>query len=331
MQIIYPPAPEALEPARQAGPGNAVAGTAGNDGETAFFCATIGFFDGVHQGHRFLLQQVGEAARLHGLKTMAVTFADHPRRTLQTDYRPRLLTTTETKLSLLADCGLDACAVLQFTPEMAALSAREFMQRYLFDCLRVRCLVIGYDHRFGAGRNEGFADYCAYGREMGMEVTAARPLCNEEYTVSSSVVRRFLENGCVEKARECLGRYYHLRGTVVSGHHMGHGLGFPTANLCPEHPDLLVPACGVYAVYAETGCGRYPAMLNIGHRPTLNNGNDRSIEAHLFGFDGNLYGQTLTLQFVGRLRNEQKFDSLDQLKAQLQKDESQALQILSPC
>ena len=317
MRIIYDPASTPVSPLKDDG--------------TGLYCATIGFFDGVHQGHRFLLEQVKSAAKRLQLQPMAVTFKDHPRQTLQTDYRPLLLTTPEHKVELLADCGLAACAVLQFSKEMAALSAKEFMQQYLYDYLGVRALVIGYDHRFGHNRDEGFEDYQVYGKEMGMEVILAQPLRNDKYTVSSSVVRRLLEAGEVQKAAECLGRPYHLTGTVVEGHHVGRDLGYPTANLQPEHPYLLVPSRGVYAIFAEVDGKCYPAMLNIGRRPTLNNGSDCSIESHLFGFNGNLYGKTITLYFQEHLRNEQKFGSLDELKQQLQHDAEQTLKVLTSC
>ena len=299
--------------------------------ETGLYCATIGFFDGVHQGHRFLLEQVKATANRLQLQPMVVTFKNHPRQTLQTDYRPLLLTTPEHKVELLSECGMAACAVLQFTAEMAALSAKDFMQHYLYEHLGVRALVIGYDHRFGHNRNEGFEDYQKYGRDMGMEVILAQPLRNADYTVSSSVVRRLLEAGEVQKAATCLGRPYHLTGTVVEGRHVGRDLGFPTANLQPEHPYLLVPARGVYAIFAEVDGNRYPAMLNIGRRPTLNNGSDCSIESHLFGFNGNLYGKTITLYFQQHLRDEQKFNSLEELKAQLQKDAKHTLKVLTTC
>lgn len=298
---------------------------------TMAYCATIGFFDGVHQGHRFLLQQVAQAARDRGLSTMAITFGEHPRQTLQSDYQPLLLTTPNEKLNLLSSCGLDACTVLHFTKEMAEVSAYDFMKEYLYNRFRVRCLVIGYDHHFGRRSNEGFEDYKAYGQEIGIEVLLATPLQNEEFTVSSSVIRRFLTAGNVEKAQQCLERPYHLHGTVSTGHQMGRKLGFPTANLILEHPYLLVPAHGVYAIYAETEGKRYPAMLNIGCRPTVNNGKNNTIEAHLFGFDGNLYGKELTLYFMHRLREEKKFESLEQLQAQLNIDAEQTLQLLSPC
>ena len=302
-----------------------------NGDETGLYCATIGFFDGVHQGHRFLLSQVKAAAKQHGLQTLVVTFAQHPRETLQTDYKPLLLTTPDEKVRLLQESQVDACAVLHFTKEMAALSAYEFMKHYLYEYLGVRKLVIGYDHRFGHNRNEGFPEYQTYGKEIGIEVVQAEPLKNDDFTVSSSVIRRFLEAGDVEMAQQCLDRPYHLSGTVVEGHHMGRDLGFPTANLQPEHPYLLVPARGVYAIYVEVDGQRYPAMLNIGRRPTLDNGNDCSIESHLFGFNGNLYGKSLTLYFQHRLRDEKKFNSLDELKAQLRKDAEQTLKILESC
>ena len=317
MKIIYDPVLTPVSPRKS--------------DETGLYCATIGFFDGVHQGHCFLLEQVKTAASRLGLQPMVVTFKNHPRQTLQTDYRPLLLTTPEHKVELIAKTGMAACAVLQFSKEMAALSAKEFMQQYLYNYLGVRALVIGYDHRFGHNRNEGFEDYQVYGKEMGMEVILAQPLRNAEYTVSSSVVRRLLEAGEVQKAAECLGRPYHLTGTVVEGRHVGRDLGFPTANLQPEHPYLLVPSRGVYAIYAEVDGKRYPAMLNIGRRPTLNNGSDSSIESHLFGFNGNLYGKTITLYFQKHLRDEHKFNSLDELKEQLRKDAEQTLNVLKSC
>ena len=303
----------------------------GNTDETGLYCATIGFFDGVHRGHRFLLNQVKTAAKNRSLQTLVVTFAQHPRETLQTDYRPLLLTTPEEKVHLLESNKVDACAVLHFSKEMAALSAYEFMKYYLYDYLGVRCLVIGYDHRFGHNRNEGFPEYRTYGKEIGIEVIQAEPLKNDDFTVSSSVVRRFLEAGKVEMAAKCLNRPYHLSGTVIEGRQMGRDLGFPTANLQPEHPYLLIPARGVYAIYAEVDGKRYPAMLNIGRRPTLNNGSDCSIESHLFGFNGNLYGKTITLYFQEHLRDEHKFNSLDELKEQLRKDAEQTLNVLKSC
>ncbi len=290
--------------------------------------ATIGFFDGVHLGHRYLLQQVAQEATQRGFDAMAVTFAHHPRQTLDTDFRPKLLSTPEEKLQLLASCDVDACAVLDFTKELAAMTAEEFMRRILKEQLGVRCLVIGYDHRFGSNRAEGFEDYVRHGARLGIEVVQAQPLRGDDFTVSSSAVRRLLSAGDVEAAKRCLGRSYEIAGTVVEGHRVGRELGFPTANLRPLCAEKIIPAFGVYAVYVETESRTYAAMLNIGRRPTLENGDDASIEAHLFGFEGDLYGKSLTLRFEHRLRDEQKFETLSDLRRQLALDAQATLTLL---
>ena len=291
----------------------------------AGYCATIGFFDGVHLGHQFLLRQVEAEAAERCLRSMAVTFEEHPRAALDSQYQPRLLGTTDDKLTWLAATGINACALLRFDRAMAQLSAANFMREYLQQQLGVRCLVIGYDHHFGHNRQEGFEDYVRYGRALGMDVVAALPLETCDFTVSSSAIRRFLDAGHVERAAEGLGRPFSLRGTVTAGRRVGRRIGFPTANLRPADPHLLVPRIGVYAVWAEITEGRFPAMLNIGRRPTLNNGSDISIEAHLIGFNGNLYNQPLTLHFVRRLRDEMTFPSLESLTQQLEQDAHEAL------
>lgn len=295
------------------------------------FCAATGFFDGVHRGHRFLLRQVDREAARRGLGRMAVTFGNAPRSVLQPGFRPALLTSPEEKAALLLDGAVDVCALLRFTPELAALPARDFMEKYLRDRLRVRCLVVGYDHRFGSDRAAGFEDYVAYGRGCGIEVVRAGAFENAGSTVSSSSIRQALSAGDVVAARGALGRPYALFGTVVEGRRMGRVLGFPTANLRPSCPDKLIPASGVYAVRAEAGGRFFGGMLNIGSRPTLNNGSDRTIETHLFDFSGNLYGESLTLYFEHRLRDERPFATLDGLSRQLARDAEQARKLLSLC
>lgn len=292
------------------------------------YCATIGFFDGVHRGHCFLLNELKQAAAARGMQSMVITFGQHPRCALQTDYRPLMLTTTEHKLQLIENCGIDVCVVLYFDEAFSRLTARQFMQQYLFEALQVRCLLIGHDHRFGCNRSDGFEQYRLYGDEMGIEVLQAPALSESGITCSSSAVRRLLEAGEVRQAAQLLDRPYSLCGMVVEGRRVGRQLGFPTANLRPVSADLLIPANGVYAVRAEVDGQCYGAMLNIGRRPTLNNGNDCTIEAHLFHFSGNLYGKSLCLHFVERLRDEQRFDSIDALRAQLCVDARMAQQLL---
>ncbi len=290
--------------------------------------ATIGFFDGVHLGHRYLIDQVKRIAAHRKKSSLVITFLQHPRQVLSAAYRPALLSTAEEKLGLLKSAGLDGCVFLDFTPEMAALTARDFMSDYLISRFKVGELVVGHDHHFGCDRTLGFADYQETGRELGIEVVASDAFKTAEFTVSSSTVRRLLEGGSVERAGQCLGYAYELDGIVVEGRHVGRDLGFPTANLRPSCADKLVPGRGVYAVEAVVDGCTYGAMLNIGWRPTLNNGADSSIESHIFNFSGDLYGKPLKLRFCRRIRDERRFGTIGELKAQLREDAVAARQFL---
>jgi len=281
---------------------------------------TIGFFDGVHRGHRYLLEQVKDEARRRGLRSLAVTFRAHPRKILKSDWQPQLLTTPEEKRCFIEESGIDACVFLDFTKELSRLKASQFMQSYLRDRMDTRCLVMGYDHRFGADGLTDPADYRRLGAALGIEVLQAREAPLGLPTVSSSEVRRCLLAGNVEGAAERLGRPYQLGGTVVEGHRRGHELGYPTANLRPD-AEKLVPAEGVYATRATIEGRTFPAMTNIGRRPTMNNGAEISIETHLLGFEGNAYGKRLLLHFVKRLRDEKKHDSIEDLRLALRRDE----------
>lgn len=301
--------------------------------------ATIGFFDGVHRGHRFLIEQVRRAAAERGLASSVITFPVHPRRVMQSDFRPELLTTCEEKVALLADTGVDYCIMLPFTPEVARLSAWQFMS-VLKEKYRIQALVVGHDHRFGHNRSEGFDDYVRYGKELGMEVLLARAYYinsekeitvdnKAEITVSSSVIRRLLREGDVSKAAEYLGYEYFLEGSVVGGYRVGRKIGFPTANLRVDDPDKLIPSDGVYAVRVRLDGREYGGMLSIGYRPTLNNGSNRSIEVHIFHFKEDIYGQPMRISFVRRTRSELKFDTTDELIARLHQDEAEIKAILS--
>ena len=283
--------------------------------------ATIGFFDGVHRGHQYVVGCLKEQARRLGLPATVITFERHPRQVLQSDWQPQLLTTLDEKAALLAQLGVDQLVVLQFDRDMAALSARAFMERVLQRQLNVRLLLTGYDNRFGHNRAETFDDYVGYGRDLGMSVVAAQPFSPDGLHVSSSVVRRCLSQGDVATAARCLGRPYSLAGRVVTGLHVGTGIGFPTANLCPTDAAKLIPASGVYAVNVRLGSegAIRRGMTNIGTRPTFH-GDHLTVETHIFGFEDNIYGQPIELLFVERLRQEQRFDSREQLVAQLRQD-----------
>lgn len=293
--------------------------------------ATIGFFDGVHRGHCSLLSQVVRQAAQRNRQTTVVTFDIHPRQLVNPDFQPLLLTTLDEKLQLLSRQGIDRVALLHFDEQMASLSARDFMSVVLSRQLNVDTLVLGYDSRFGHGRTAGFADYEAYGRSMGIDVLRATPLLSDDGTpVSSSLVRNLLLSGNIAQANDALGRRYSLTGNVVEGFHEGRRLGFPTANLALADRQRLVPGWGVYAVWAElTGYSEpMPAMMNIGTRPTYN-GSNQTLEVHIIGYEGDLYGQDVTVKFAERIRSEQPFDSPSALASQLQLDRKACIRILN--
>ena len=305
---------------------------------------SIGFFDGVHRGHQWLIQQVKDEARRRDAHSLLITFDRHPRSVFAPESAPQLLTSSEEKMALLRATGVDDIYILPFDRAMASLTAREFMQQVLKERLGVTALVIGYDHHFGCPMGEGFTDYQAYGRQLGIDVILASELPGEH--ISSSAIRHALEAGDVRTASQLLGRPYSWTGRVVHGHSVGRQLGFPTANLEATEPNQLRPANGAYAVKVtlspalprleETlpsltggvGGGSLPAMLNIGHRPTLDNGSDISIEAHLFDFSGDLYGKELTVSFIDRLRPERRFTDEAELTRQLAQDQAAAIKKL---
>lgn len=282
--------------------------------------ATIGFFDGVHKGHQFLIETVKRTASDKGLKSAVITFPVHPRFVMNSEYKPVMLSTYAEKISLLENTGIDYLFVVDFTPEVSALTAREFMDRILKQKFNVSALVIGYDHRFGHNREEGFEDYCKYGKELGIEVVKAGEFIAGRYEISSSSIRRYLLSGEIRKATFSLGREYSITGQVVGGYQVGRKLGFPTANVRPS-TEKLIPANGVYAVRVNVRGKEYKGMLNIGNRPTVGNEGGRSVEVNIFDFNEDIYNETITFTFTEHIRNEHKFSSLDELKEQLKKDE----------
>lgn len=284
--------------------------------------ATIGFFDGVHRGHRFLIEQVRQIAAAQEMRSALITFPVHPRKVMNRDFQPELLTTRNEKLALLAATGVDYCMMLNFTPDVSRLTAREFMTDILKERYNVHTLVIGYDHRFGHNRSEGFEDYCRYGEAVGIRVVRAEACMADGIRVSSSVIRNFLSQGRVEEANRCLGYDYFLDGTVVSGYQVGRKIGFPTANLRVDDPDKLVPVDGVYAVRVTFDGKTHNGMLSIGNRPTIGNGPERSIEVNIFDFHSDIYDKFIRLSFVHYLRPQLKFDTIDELVEQIRQDRS---------
>ena len=291
--------------------------------------ATIGCFDGVHRGHQLLVRLMVRQARERGLKPIAVTFDRLPRQIFDPTFRPQLLSTLEEKSACLKALGVEEVIVLPFTHELAALSAEAFMREILRDRLSVTLLVTGYDNRFGHDRSEGFDDYVRYGQQLGIDVVRGDvAMMDDRMAVSSTAIRQLLaDEGKVEAMPDVLTRRYTLSGRVVSGEHIGHELGFPTANLEPDSCEKLIPASGAYAVWAMVDGRRKPAMMNIGTRPTFE-GKQQTLEVHILEAVGNLYGQRMTVEFVRRLRAEQRFDTREALIAQLARDRQTTEDIL---
>ena len=282
--------------------------------------AAIGMFDGVHRGHRHLLSTVSDAARSRGLLPAAVTFRAHPSLVLTPENTVKQLTTAEERKRLLLDAGMEEVIVLDFDPHLRNMTSAEFI-RMLHERYNIDCLIVGFNNRFGCDREHNLDDYVRFGRAEGVEVIGATE--TPDVKVSSSIVRRLLEKGEVEKAAEALGRCYRLEGKVVGGKRLGRQIGFPTANIEPESGLSLIPASGVYAAFVTDSANpavRHKAMLNIGRRPTVNTGHDITVEAHLLDFKGDLYGHTLSVEFAARLRDERRYQSLESLAAVLATD-----------
>ena len=291
--------------------------------------ATIGCFDGVHRGHQMLVQMMVCEARKRGLKPIAVTFDRLPRQLFDPTFQPQVLSTLDEKETYLKELGVEEVIILPFTHQLAALSAEAFMREILRNQLSVELLVTGYDHRFGHDRSEGFDDYVRYGQCLGIDVVRGDvAMMDGQMAVSSTAIRQLLaEEGRVEMMPDVLTRRYTISGHVVSGEHIGHELGFPTANLEPDSKEKLIPASGAYAVWAIVDSCRMPAMMNIGTRPTFE-GKQQTLEVHILSIVGNLYGQKMTVEFVSRLRAEQRFDTRDALIAQLEHDKQATKEIL---
>ena len=292
-----------------------------NDWEEVAVVATVGFFDGVHSGHRFLLRAMLELAKERRLPAAIITFPVHPRVILHSDYQPKVLNTFDEKIELLSKTGIDYVIVMDFTPTLAALTAREFITTVLAARWRVKSLLIGYDHRFGFQRAEGFEQYAAYGRECGMEVVKISSYDGAQgATISSSMVRRMIEGGHVAAASHMLGYPYLLKGHVVGGHQIGRKIGFPTANIAVDDKCKMIPRSGSYAVWVTVAGQKYKGMLYIGSRPTVESDDSLRIEVNIFDFSKDIYNEPITVEFVEFIREEKQFGSLDELREQMQED-----------
>lgn len=282
--------------------------------------ATIGFFDGVHLGHRYLISELKEVAAQSGLPSAIITFPQHPRAVLRCDYQPKLLNTYDEKIELLNKTGIDYCISLDFTRDLSQLTAKEFITEILARKYHVEILLIGYDHRFGHNREKGFEDYVAYGKDCNMQVVKASRYSEGEESISSSEIRRLIASHNVEGATHLLTYPYTLEGRIVSGNKIGRTLGFPTANILVEEPCKIIPATGVYAVWVYLNGQKYKGMLYIGDRPTLNNGSNTSMEVNILDFSGDIYNNKISVAFIHYIRADIKFNTLEELRLQLEHD-----------
>ena len=293
--------------------------------------AATGFFDGVHLGHRKVIGQMCSIARSQGKESMIVTFWPHPRSVLQQDAdRLRLLTTLQEKKDLCTTLGVDRFEVIPFNRDFSMLSAREFVADYLRDRLGVSTLILGYDHRLGHDAFESPAQMMKVVEECGVEAVRIGQFNVGSGAVSSTLIRGRLSDGDITSSNAMLGYRYGLCGVVVSGNRIGRTIGFPTANLQLYEPLKLVPRNGVYCVWTEVLGKVYKGICNIGTRPTIGEGNARTIEVHILGFDEDIYGLDVKIEFEARLRDETRFAGLDALKAQLQLDKEAAERLMGP-
>ena len=283
--------------------------------------ATIGSFDGVHLGHRAMLDELRVRAAEKALPLMVVTFAHHPRLLFNAGGEPFLLSGNETRQELLAAAGVDILVMLDFDASMASMSAGQFMQDILVARLGVKLLAVGYDHHFGKPcKGEGLSNYIEYGNRSGVDVFGTSPFSIDGEMVSSSAVRRALAAGDVVKAGTLLGYTYRVVGCVVHCAGIGRTIGFPTANLQPLDNMQMFPANGVYEVAVTVGAIAYKGVMNVGVKPTVSNGNEPTAEVHIIGFSGDIYGTVICVEFLRYLRGERRFGNLDELRQQITAD-----------
>ncbi len=293
-----------------------------------FAVVTSGTFDGVHLGHQKILKCLTETAKEKNGESVIITFFPHPRMVLFNDSQNlKLLSTLSEKIQLLEQYGVDNLVIIPFTREFSEIDSNTFIQKILIETIGAKALVIGYDHRFGKNREGGFEYLQNNANKLGFEVLEIPRHDIESIGISSSIIRKSLSEGEVEQATQLLGYNYSLTGKVVKGKQLGRTIGFPTANIFVMEDYKLIPADGVYAVFVNYNSKIFKGVLNIGKRPTIE-GKDRTVEVNIFEFDKEIYGENISISFIKKIRQEQKFDSLELLKAQIQLDTEIAKKIL---
>jgi riboflavin kinase/FMN adenylyltransferase len=283
---------------------------------------TIGFFDGVHLGHSYLAEQLRLIADQEGLKAAFLTFWPHPRIVLDEPYKPKLLNSIDEKKELISKLPIDYCIQMDFSLGISNLLAYDFMKNILKEKLNVKHLLIGYDHRFGKNREEGFDDYCQYGEELGIKVSQAEPFTKDNFTISSSFIRNLLNVGDIKLANLYLNYTYKVTGKVVRGNQLGNKLGFPTGNIELVEKNKCLPQTGVYAVNAIVRGKKYNAMAYLGTRPSISRDNEEILlEVNIFDFNDDIYGEEMTVEFLKKTRAQKRFEDMDALKKAIALDE----------
>lgn len=293
--------------------------------------AATGFFDGVHKGHLAVIEKINTLSKLQGIGSAIITLWPHPRAVLQQDAAKfRLLTTLDEKIALLRSYGIDHVHTLHFDKDFAKQTTQEYFKNYLQDRFNVSTLVIGYDHRVGSDLNQTQDEMFEIARNMGITPVRVEEFIEGEsgLIISSTKIRDFITSGQIENANSHLGYRYGLEGAVVEGKRIGRTIGFPTANMRLYEPLKLLPGDGVYAVWANVLGKTYRGIANIGIRPTVGQNNERTIETNILDFDEDIYGLTIKIEFVAKLRDEVAFSSLEELKSQLFKDRDNSLNYL---
>jgi len=289
---------------------------------------TVGTYDGVHLGHQEILREVRRKTKVRNGTSVVLTFEPHPQTVVAPESAPFLLTTKTERIALLEKKGIDETLFLPFDAEMARLDAGEFVRKILVDGIGAEAVVLGTNHAFGRGRSGNVRSLKRFGEQFGFEVDAVPSLIVDGAPASSTRIRRLIREGRVAEAARLLGRPYSMTGKVIRGDGRGRGLGFPTANLSIDHPRKLLPADGVYAMWAEMDGARFPAVMNIGVRPSFRAG--RAIEVHLLDFRDTVYGATVSGKLVEKIREEKQFDHPEALSEQIAQDIARARALLHP-
>jgi riboflavin kinase/FMN adenylyltransferase len=289
---------------------------------------TVGTFDGVHEGHKAILHEVVRHAKSIGGESVLLTFEPHPRKLLFPDQPLGIITPLPEKLALIMETGIDHVVIVPFTKEFAALSAQEYIEQFMVGRFHPGCIIIGHDHRFGHDRKGDIHMLKQYADVYHYELVEIAAQLIDEAAVSSTKIRQAIAGGHISEAAHMLGRPYALTGAVVHGSKLGRTIGYPTANLQPTDPEQIVPARGIYAVQVQHKGSLYDAMLSIGFNPTVTDKKELRIEANIFDFNQDIYGDSLTLLFVKWLRAEVKFDSLAALTEQLGRDKKETVEVL---